>query len=150
MEIAIDELKPVYSINVVSELTNVSPRTLREYERVGFIKPARVNGNRRYSRNDLEVIQNISFYLNDCGLTLCGLALLYQMAPCWKIKNCETPSCPAYGEVRKKCWEAVAGCADCHAQICKGCPIYLIHATGHAVECFTSRPVGPRCYHPGK
>jgi MerR family transcriptional regulator/heat shock protein HspR len=150
MAITIDELKPVYSINVVSELTKVSPRTLREYERVGFIKPARINGNRRYSRNDLEVIQNISFYLNECGLTLCGLALLYQMAPCWRIKNCDTTACPAYGEFKKKCWEALVGHPDFHSQVCKGCPIYLVHETGHAMECFSSRSLGPRCFAPRK
>ena len=109
MELEIDGLQPVYAISVAAELVGLTPRILREYEKAGFLKPARVNGKRRYSNNEILYIKAIAVYLRELGTTLAGLRLLFAMAPCWEIKNCKREDCPAYGEIRQKCWEAVTG-----------------------------------------
>jgi hypothetical protein len=146
MELDVDSSKPLYSINVAADLIGVSPRTLREYEKAGFVKPVRVNGNRRYSNNDIQFIKNITFYLNEVGMTMTGLKLLYMMTPCWKIKNCGIEECPGYGNYHKKCWEAVKGHDNCNWRTCQGCPIYLVHEKNRGMKIQQDRDIGPKCF----
>lgn len=50
----------VYVISVVSEITSVHPQTLRSYERLGLVAPARTpGGSRRYSDKDVQTIERI-------------------------------------------------------------------------------------------
>ncbi|MEE8484896.1 MAG: MerR family transcriptional regulator, partial [Nitrospinota bacterium] len=87
MHFVIDGAKPIYPITITSELSSSTPRMLREYEKEGLIKPARINVQRRYSNNDIQFIKNIRFYLEEVGMTITGLKLLYMMAPCWEINT---------------------------------------------------------------
>lgn len=52
------------SIGETAELTGVSIRTLRYYDKIGLLKPAEVSesGYRYYSRTELERLQQILFY----------------------------------------------------------------------------------------
>lgn len=45
--------QPVYPIDIVSELLNVHPETVRVWERYGIIQPQRRGGKRFYSEADL-------------------------------------------------------------------------------------------------
>ncbi len=50
----------VYGISVAAELSGLDPQTLRLYERRGLLNPERTaGGTRRYSDNDLEIVQRI-------------------------------------------------------------------------------------------
>ena len=53
-----------YSIRELSELAGVSARTLRYYDEIGLLKPARTSeaGYRFYGAKELEVLQQILFY----------------------------------------------------------------------------------------
>jgi len=51
--------EPVYSIGVASKLVDLSPQTLRIWERKGLIKPSRIGKDRFYSECDLEKIGEI-------------------------------------------------------------------------------------------
>jgi MerR family transcriptional regulator/heat shock protein HspR len=70
------ELDPghaVYSISVASELSGVDPQMLRVYEQRGLLTPFRTDGGtRRYSRDDLDRISDITSLLGD-GLNLAGI-----------------------------------------------------------------------------
>ena len=70
------ELDPghaVYSISVASELSGVDPQMLRAYEQRGLLTPFRTDGGtRRYSRDDLDRISDITSLLGD-GLNLAGI-----------------------------------------------------------------------------
>lgn len=123
----IEDNKPVYSIAVAAELSGASPRMLREYEKAGFIKPARVNGQRRYSNNDIKYIKNILFYLEEVGMTITGLKLVYLTVPCWRIKQCGRTDCPAYGDHVEKCWSVMAERSPRWRWHCESCPVYLTH-----------------------
>ena len=123
----IEKHKPLYSIAVAAELSGSSARMLREYEKAGFIKPARVNGQRRYSNSDIEYIKNVLFYLEKAGMTITGLKILYMMAPCWEIKQCGKSSCPAYGNFSRKCWETISESGLADQYYCEGCSIYLTY-----------------------
>jgi DNA-binding transcriptional MerR regulator len=63
-----DADRGLLSISVAAELVGLHPQTLRIYEREGLLDPARsAGGTRRYSRRDLDRLQEI------CALTADGL-----------------------------------------------------------------------------
>ena len=63
----------VYVISVAAELAGMHPQTLRNYERVGLLRPARTQGgNRRYSEADIHLLQRIA-RLADIGMNLEGI-----------------------------------------------------------------------------
>jgi len=72
--------EPCYVISVAARLTNLHPQTLRHYERIGLIKPARSSGNRRlYSQEDVERLRQISRLTEDVGVNLAGVDLILRM-----------------------------------------------------------------------
>ena len=63
----------VYVISVAAELSGMHPQTLRKYERVGLLRPARTQGgNRRYSQADIARLHRIA-QLVDSGMNLEGI-----------------------------------------------------------------------------
>lgn len=51
----------VYVISVAAQLAGLHPQTLRTYERMGLIDPARTGGGgRRYSHRDIERLRSIA------------------------------------------------------------------------------------------
>jgi MerR family transcriptional regulator/heat shock protein HspR len=77
-----DEVGPsraVYSISVASELSGVDPQMLRAYEQRGLLTPFRTEGGtRRYSRDDLDRISDITSLLGD-GLNLAGIGQVLEL-----------------------------------------------------------------------
>jgi DNA-binding transcriptional MerR regulator len=64
----------VYGISVTSELSGVSPQTLRLYESRGLLTPARTGGGtRRYSDDDLDRLGRIAELLAS-GVNLAGVS----------------------------------------------------------------------------
>lgn len=61
----------MYSIHELSRLTGISPRTLRYYDEIGLLKPARTeaSGYRFYGDRELHLLQQILFY-RERGLDL--------------------------------------------------------------------------------
>jgi len=118
---------------------------LREYEKAGFIKPIRVNGQRRFSNNDIKYIKNILFYLEDVGMTITGLKLLYMMVPCWEIKQCGDENCPAHGVHNKSCWELVNGVGQGLMRQCEACPIYLTNEKNIEMKIKQDKGSLPKC-----
>lgn len=53
-----------YTVNKLSALAGVSTRTLRYYDEIGILKPARINssGYRIYGQNEVDRLQQILFY----------------------------------------------------------------------------------------
>ena len=63
----------VYVISVAAELAGMHPQTLRIYERMGLVDPARTTGgNRRYSEADVAMLLRIA-QLTAQGLNLAGV-----------------------------------------------------------------------------
>lgn len=72
--------RAVYVISVAAELAGVHPQTLRIYERRGLVDPARTAGGvRRYSDDDLAVLQRIS-ELTAEGLNLEGVRQVMELS----------------------------------------------------------------------
>ncbi len=72
--------EPCYIISVAAKLVRMHPQTLRYYERLGLIKPARSDGKiRLYSARDVERLQQIHRYISDLGVNLAGVEVILRM-----------------------------------------------------------------------
>jgi len=60
-------------------MLDVHPQTLRRYEDVGLVRPARVSGKRLYSPNDVERLQKISRLIEDLGVNLAGVEVILNL-----------------------------------------------------------------------
>jgi MerR family transcriptional regulator/heat shock protein HspR len=71
---------PVYTIGVAARLCEVHPQTLRTYERLGLVVPARVcNKNRMYSEQDILRIKRIQRLTQDLGVNLAGVEVILRL-----------------------------------------------------------------------
>lgn len=123
-----DDKTTRYSIADVAALVGTSPRMIREYERQGLIRPLRVNGRRVFDTVDAQFIAAIRHYLDDVGMSINGLRVLFQMAPCWEIKQCSHRGCPAWRNPAAKCYDTIRtrDGACCRPEMCARCPIRLV------------------------
>jgi len=72
--------KPLYIISIVSEMLDLHPQTLRQYERLGLVAPSRTQGNTRlYSEDDLETLKFILTLTKDMGVNLAGVEVIINM-----------------------------------------------------------------------
>lgn len=72
--------KPLYIISIVSEMLDLHPQTLRQYERLGLVQPQRTQGNTRlYSEDDLETLKFILTLTKDMGVNLAGVEVILNM-----------------------------------------------------------------------
>jgi DNA-binding transcriptional MerR regulator len=99
-----NELDPghaVYSISVASELSGVDPQMLRAYEQRGLLTPFRTDGGtRRYSRDDLDRISDITSLLGD-GLNLAGIGQVLQLREEARRLTAQVGELEAAGEPRR-------------------------------------------------
>ena len=73
--------QPRYVISVAAEMLGTQPYTLRYYERVGIIKPARSQGNlRMYSEADLALLRRVMTLMYDLGVNLAGVEVILRMS----------------------------------------------------------------------
>lgn len=72
--------EPVFAISVVSRMVGVHQQTLRTYERVGLVRPARSPGNTRlYSHRDVERLRRVLGLIHDLGVNLAGVEVILRM-----------------------------------------------------------------------
>ncbi len=69
--------EPVYMISVAARLCDLHPQTLRMYERLGLVRPARIGSkNRMYSELDLERLRQIQRLTQEMGVNLAGVEVI--------------------------------------------------------------------------
>src|SRR5260370_40876275 len=62
-------------------MLGLHPQTLRKYERLGLVQPARTIGSMRlYSREELERLRLIKRLVDDSGINLAGVQRLLSIA----------------------------------------------------------------------
>ena len=72
--------EPVFQISIVARMVGVHQQTLRTYERMGLVAPARSGGNRRlYSQRDVELLLRLRQYVEDLGVNLAGAEVLMRL-----------------------------------------------------------------------
>lgn len=72
--------QPVYMIGVAAELCGVHPQTLRQYEKLGLVVPARVGAkNRLYSEDDIDKVRQIQRLTQEMGVNLAGVEIILRL-----------------------------------------------------------------------
>ena len=72
---------PAYVISVAARMVGVHAQTLRTYERIGLIEPARSRGNiRLYSVRDVQRALRIRSLVEDLGMNLAGVEVIMRMS----------------------------------------------------------------------
>lgn len=114
--------KPLYPIGIVSELLNVHPETLRQWEKSGVIKVQRRGSKRFFSDNDLKRLQFLQQLMSE-GLNLPAIRYYLRLYPCWEESEC--PNCMRVSEIpgcTKPCWkEPESYCWSTGEEACRTC-----------------------------
>ena len=78
-EIPHDE--PVFQISVVARMVGLHQQTIRSYERIGLVQPARSGGNTRlFSFRDVERLRQVIRLVNDLGVNLAGVEVILRLS----------------------------------------------------------------------
>jgi len=76
-----DDTEPRYVISVTARMLGIQTYTLRYYEKIGIIEPARSRGNiRLYSERDIVLLRRVKTLLDDLGVNLAGVEVILRMA----------------------------------------------------------------------
>ena len=85
------EREPVFRIGVVARMLEIHPQTLRTYERLGLVRPARsAAGNRLYSPEHLERLRRIQRLTQDLGVNLAGVEIILDLLEKMEMLRRET------------------------------------------------------------
>ena len=71
--------EPVYVISIAAKKVEMHPQTLRLYERMGLVKPARLGLNRLYSDADIERLRQIQRLTQEMGVNLAGVEVILDL-----------------------------------------------------------------------
>ncbi len=75
-----ETFEAVYTISVAARMVGVHAQTLRYYERVGMVKPARSQGQIRfYSPRDIERLRQMKTLIDDLGVNLAGVDVILRL-----------------------------------------------------------------------
>jgi len=75
-----DDTEPRYVISVTARMLGIQTYTLRYYEKIGIIEPARSRGNiRLYSERDVAQLRRAKTLLDDLGVNLAGVEVILHM-----------------------------------------------------------------------
>ncbi|HLY63902.1 MAG TPA: MerR family transcriptional regulator [Chloroflexota bacterium] len=65
---------------MAARMCGVHPQTLRHYERIGLVNPARTGGNiRLYSNEDIEHLRQVQRLIDELGVNLAGVEVIMNM-----------------------------------------------------------------------
>lgn len=107
---------------------NISVPTVRLYEAEGLIIPQKTEGNHRlYTDMDVKRIKCIRNLIEEKGLNLAGIRMMFSALPCWELKSCSEEKrnkCDAYLHSQDPCWIVKNKCPSCNRQDCSICPVY--------------------------
>ncbi|MCL0028745.1 MerR family transcriptional regulator [Dehalococcoidia bacterium] len=80
IESIFDHEDPVFIISVAARILGVQAQTLRYYERLGLIAPARTRGNQRvFSHEDIDRVRRIRGLMDDLGVNLAGVDVVLRL-----------------------------------------------------------------------
>lgn len=75
----IDPFVPIFVISAAAELAEMHPQTLRQYDRLGIVRPTRLPGRaRRYSQHDVDMLREVQ-RLSQEGVSLEGIRRIMEL-----------------------------------------------------------------------
>ena len=80
--------KAIFRISTAADMLELHPRTLRNYERAGLVKPARRGKWRYYSGDDIAWIKCLYNMIHKKGINIASIGKLLGYAPCWEVADC--------------------------------------------------------------
>lgn len=79
MDDEIDEETPIFAIAAAAELSGMHPQTLRQYDRLGLVVPARTQGgSRRYALRHVKQLREVAS-LSAEGMSLPAISRLIEL-----------------------------------------------------------------------
>ena len=76
----LDDTEPRYVISIAAGMLGIQTHTLRYYEKIGIIEPARSQGNiRLYSERDIALLRRVKTLVDDLGVNLAGIQVILRM-----------------------------------------------------------------------
>lgn len=70
----------LFGISVAAEMAGMHAQTLRTYDRIGLVKPARTSGGgRRYSDRDVDLLREVQRLSQDEGVNLAGIKRIIEL-----------------------------------------------------------------------
>ncbi|HDN80786.1 MAG: MerR family transcriptional regulator [Chloroflexi bacterium] len=72
--------EPYYLISDAAKMVKAHPQTLRRYEELGLVKPARLSGRRMYSLRDIERLRKIIYLTEGLGVNLAGVEIILNLS----------------------------------------------------------------------
>ena len=116
-------------IGVVARELLISERRIREYERLGLIRPRReqTTGDRLFDDQDVAQLRLIKSLVRERRYPLRAVQDLIRCAPCWELTGCTVrESCPAFHNLSVPCYEQrAAGAVVPRGAECERCLVYL-------------------------
>jgi MerR family transcriptional regulator/heat shock protein HspR len=74
VQFSVEETTPVFVISVAAQLAGMHPQTLRQYDRLGLVRPGRTPGRgRRYSARDVAMLREVQRLSQEEGVNLAGI-----------------------------------------------------------------------------
>lgn len=78
-DVEVDEEAPIFAIAVAAELAGMHPQTLRQYDRLGLVVPARAQGgSRRYALRHVKQLREVAA-LSAEGMSLPAISRLIEL-----------------------------------------------------------------------
>ena len=128
-----DSGRPVFTLGVVSRLSNIPAHSIRQYIDRGLLIPFKLDSNRHlFSQDDVRRLRSIHQLIHEKGLNFSGIRAMMAMIPCWAIHQCslkDRQNCSAYADGFNPCWEASEKGRDCRNENCRECQVYQIIAS---------------------
>ena len=70
----------LYSIGIVAKLTGLHEQTIRQYEKLGLVKPGRTAGGTRiFADSDVLLLRTIANLTREMGVNLAGVEIILSM-----------------------------------------------------------------------
>ena len=92
--------EPVFIISVAARMLGIRTQTLRYYERLGLIQPARTRGNQRvFSRRDIERVHRVRNLMEELGVNLAGIEVVLRLLD--RLTESENEKTQLQGEIKK-------------------------------------------------
>ncbi|NBX24365.1 MAG: MerR family transcriptional regulator [Microbacteriaceae bacterium] len=75
----LDETRPILTISMAAELAGMHPQTLRQYDRMGLVKPSRTSGqSRRYTLRNVTQLVEVAKLSNE-GVSLVAIKRILEL-----------------------------------------------------------------------
>jgi DNA-binding transcriptional MerR regulator len=125
----ISSTEPVFTIGIVAKLLDISPESIRLYDRENLIIPHRTKTDRRlFSKLDIEWMKYFRQFISKNTVTIKDIHYSISNFPCHELKHCSKSAktqCSAYNNPDLICWSATS-CPNRRPErnYCHECDVY--------------------------